>query len=78
LSSCGGFFYVRGPKDEKGNELNGLDIIIKNVVRSHSWAPNIIGALFIDDIDYKGIEFWDDDILCVNNEMQPKTKPKVK
>lgn len=31
-----------------------------------------IDAFFIDDIDYKGLEYWYNDILEVNAELEAK------
>jgi hypothetical protein len=48
--------------------------MIRNVVREHSWSPDIIGDLFIDDQDYRGLEYWDTDVVKLNKELQPKKK----
>lgn len=50
--------------------------MIKTVVRQYHWSPDIIGDLFIDDQDYKGLEFWHADAIEINSEMK-KTTPNV-
>jgi len=32
-------------------------------VREHKWPPEIIGGFFVDNIDYKGLEFWYCDVM---------------
>jgi hypothetical protein len=46
--------------------------MIVSVVREHHWAPEIIGALFVDDGDHHGLEFWYNDVLEVSNELKKK------
>jgi hypothetical protein len=36
--------------------------MIKSVVRTHHWSPGEIGKMFLDEIDYNGIEYWYNDI----------------
>lgn len=67
------FFSLIG-EDSEGNEVDGLEIMIKNVVREHHWPPHIIGGFFIDDQDYEGLEYWHNDVVKVNKELSPKKK----
>lgn len=46
--------------------------MIVSVVREHKWAPDIIGALFVDAQDYEGLEFWYNDVLECVEEMKKK------
>lgn len=48
--------------------------MIKNVVREHHWPPSEVGGLFIDNWPLSGLEFWNDDVVAVNKELQPKKK----
>jgi len=41
-------------------------------VREHHWSPSEIGGLFLDNKDEKGLEFWYEDILQVQEEMKNK------
>lgn len=72
------FFFYDIPFDletiEKDLEIieKNFHTTIKNVVRETKWAPEIIGALFFDDIDYLGIDYWNNDIIQVNGELKPK------
>ena len=47
------------------------------------WAPDILGALFIDDRDYEGLQFWYNDIKEQSDKLKKdqqdlKTKGKRK
>lgn len=46
--------------------------MIITVVREHHWPPHIIDNLFLDDQDYKGLEFWYNDICKVHEELTKK------
>lgn len=48
--------------------------MVKTVVREHHWPPDVIGGLFVDDADSKGLEFWYDDILEVIEKINPKKR----
>jgi hypothetical protein len=48
--------------------------MIKSVVREHNWSPDIVGDLFFDSIDYKGLEFWYNDVVQVSKELSVKKK----
>jgi hypothetical protein len=45
--------------------------MIVSVVRNYHWTPEVIGKLYIDDIDYQGLIFWYEDA----KEMNKLTKP---
>ena len=46
--------------------------IIVSIVREYKWSPEIIGDLFFDGEDYKGMEFWYNDIKEMHGEMKSK------
>lgn len=46
--------------------------MIKSVVRSFHWSPEIIKDLYHDGIDYQGLVYWYDDIKIVVAEMKEK------
>lgn len=46
--------------------------MIKTVVRENKWSFLIIDDLFLDNIDYKGLEFWYDDIIAISAELKAK------
>lgn len=43
--------------------------MIKNVVRSLSWDPKIIENLYLDDMDFRGLEHWSNDAVQVDGEI---------
>jgi hypothetical protein len=57
--------------------------MVKSVVREHHWTPDIIGRLFFDRLDYKGLLYWYDDVKEMDKEMKAdiernKLKNKIK
>lgn len=48
--------------------------MIKSVLREHHYPPQVIDALFVDAIDYHGLEFLYNDILEVSKEIETKSK----
>lgn len=32
--------------------------MIRTVVREYHWPPQVVGGLFFDAEDYKGLEYW--------------------
>jgi hypothetical protein len=48
--------------------------MILTVVREFHWAPSIVGALYIDAEDYEGLEYWYNDVVKTNKELNPKAK----
>lgn len=51
--------------------------MVKTVAREYHWAPNIIGAFFIDDNDWHGLEFWYNDVNEMNKELKTPTPKKT-
>lgn len=47
--------------------------MVKTIVREHKWAPDIIDNLYIDELDYQGLEYWYKDVLEVVKELKSKT-----
>ena len=65
------------PKRLKGKFISLADssflLITDNlIVREHHFLPTEIDAFFLDDIDYHGLEYWYNDILEVNKELNKK------
>lgn len=54
-----------------------LDSMIRSVAREFNWLPKDIGSLFLDDIDYLGLEYWYKDILEAIEYIKSKTKPNT-
>lgn len=50
--------------------------MIVSVVREHHWPPEKLGGLFLDDADFRGLEFWYNDVLKCDEEIKAKTKVK--
>ena len=46
--------------------------MIKSVVRTFYWEPNIIKDLYHDGIDYQGLIYWYDDVDEVVKNMKSK------
>lgn len=40
------------------------------------WLPNVLGGLFYDNIDYKGILFWYEEIKGIAEKIESITTPK--
>lgn len=38
-----------------------MDSMIKSVVRVYKFEPEKVGSLFVDDLDYLGLEYWFND-----------------
>jgi len=55
--------------------VDELDISIKSIVSEFGWSPNQINEMYVDDIDYLGIEFWYEHLLQVKKS-RDKNKPK--
>ncbi len=36
--------------------------MIRTVVREHHWSPTAVSRLYLDDIDFNGLEFWYEDV----------------
>ena len=53
-----------------GLDAVALDNVIKSVVREHSWSPNEIGKLNLDDYDYTGLIYWYNDVKKSNEEIK--------
>jgi hypothetical protein len=70
------FFWVTNPGDEEAAEVasKNFDAIIKTVVRENKWAPDIIGALFVDEIDFHGLEYWYNDSVEMDKELKNKNR----
>lgn len=48
------------------------------MVREFKWPPNVIGGLFIDDEDYRGIMFWYNDLAEVIEEVDQQVEEAKK
>lgn len=45
-----------------------------SVAREFKWSPDILGDLFFDDEDYKGLKFWYNDVLEMSKKLKDKSK----
>lgn len=50
--------------------------MIKTIVRQHHWAPEAMGALYFDDLDYEGLLFWFDEVMEAIAEMKKRASDK--
>lgn len=48
--------------------------MVKSIVREHNWAPNIIEDLYLDNIDFKGLIFWYNDVQEMVKQLESKNK----
>lgn len=48
--------------------------MVKSVIREFKWSPDAINHLYIDDIDYLGLEYWYNDVLEIHKEIKNKNK----
>lgn len=46
--------------------------MIKSVVREHHWAPSVVGALYFDNEDYLGLEYWYNDVTETVKALEKK------
>ena len=47
--------------------------MLRTVVGEHHWAPSIQGALYVDNQDNEGLEFW---FISVEKTAEEIKKPK--
>lgn len=57
-------------------DSTSLNNMIKTIAAEYHWAPTIIGAFFIDEIDYNGIFFWYNEIQETNLKLKAKQSAK--
>jgi hypothetical protein len=50
--------------------------MVKSCVREYHWPPSVIEEMYLDDIDYKGIEFWYNDLVDIRNQIKAKKDKK--
>lgn len=48
--------------------------MIRQIVLELKWLPNQIGSLFIDNVDYNGIEYWFEAVQKILKELNPSKK----
>lgn len=48
--------------------------MIKTVVRTYHWNPEIISNMYCDSRDYYGIEFWYNDVVNQHRDLESKNK----
>lgn len=46
--------------------------MIRSVIREHHWSPKEVGDFYLDDSDYKGLEFWYNDVKEMHDELKKK------
>lgn len=44
--------------------------MIRMVVREYKWTPETIGNLYLDDMDFLGLEYWYNDIVSMNKRIE--------
>lgn len=44
--------------------------MIKSVVRTYNWTPDVIDNLFFDDLDHHGLIFWYDDTKEIEKKLK--------
>lgn len=50
----------------------GIDTAIQNVVKYFKWTPNIISEMYCDDLDFKGILYWNKVAKEISDNMNLK------
>lgn len=50
--------------------------MVKSIIRSYHWPPDVIGGLFIDAVDQDGIVYLYRDISDAVQEFKDKTNKK--
>jgi hypothetical protein len=48
----------------------------RTVVREFHWEPRVLGSLYFDEIDHKGLIFWYNDVVKVHEEMKKNREDK--
>lgn len=61
--SYSGFFLI---------DQQNLNNMIVSVVREHHWPPDVIGGLFVDALDHRGLIFWYNDVRDCVEEIKKK------
>jgi hypothetical protein len=46
--------------------------MIKSIVDYHHWSPKVIEKMFADDLDFKGLGYWYDEIVRINKMNKQK------
>jgi len=44
--------------------------MIRSVVRVYGWTPKDFESLYLDDMDFFGLEYWFNDAVEFNNEIK--------
>ena len=44
--------------------------MIKSVALSLNWTPDVIGGLYVDCVDFQGLEYWYDHIKSEVDKLQ--------
>jgi len=52
------------------NNGENINNSIKTIVREYKWSPDIIGDLFFDREDYRGLYYWYDDVIEMVEEQK--------
>lgn len=50
--------------------------MIYSVVMQLRWSPSEIDCLFLDNLDFKGLEYWYDNVVQYAKELKPKPTGK--
>lgn len=46
--------------------------MVKTVVRGRGWTPSVIDNLYLDAVDFHGLEFWYNDVLEESEALNKK------
>ena len=46
--------------------------MIMSIVDYHHWPPSEINKMFCDDVDFKGIVYWYDELIKIKKKMKQK------
>jgi hypothetical protein len=44
--------------------------MIKSIVYEYHWTPEVISNLYVDDLDFKGIVYWYEELRRIDKEMK--------
>lgn len=47
-----------------------------SIVDYHHWPPSEIEKMFVDDLDFKGIVYWYDELVRLNKIMKQQQKQR--
>lgn len=51
---------------------DSLDNMIKTIVSEYHFSPSEISKMYVDNLDFQGIQFWYDECVRLNELRKPK------